>query len=97
MNATELWLPNREQDDNTLELKAEQCPLCDCFIIDGYVPKRGGASCRRFIVRFDLNGQAVCQNCDKELGPDQVRIKAMSLSPNGKQMIAEHLAERGKP
>ena len=95
MNVTELWFPDREQDDgDVLELKTEQCPLCDHHIVDGYIPKHGGASCRRFIVRYDLNGQAVCEQCDRELGPDQVRIKAMSLSPNGEEMIARYLAER---
>jgi hypothetical protein len=88
----ELWFPEQEPEDDIL--RVEQCPLCDHYIVDGYVPQHGGASCCRFVVRFDLGGQAICEQCDQELGPDQARIKVMSLSPDGDRMIAEYLTKR---
>ena len=79
--------------DALLELIGTKCPLCEHVIVDGEISRPGGSH-RRFIARWDLGG-AVCERCDRELGPDEVRLQAMRLSPNAEAMVAKYMEEWG--
>jgi len=70
-------------------LSTARCPLCGRVIVDGEISRPGGSH-RRFISRWDLGG-AVCEHCDRELGPDETRLQAMRLSPNAEEMVAKYL------
>lgn len=61
-------------------LDTVRCKLCDRYIFDTFESSYGSIipKYHHFIFRWDLT-EYVCCNCDRELGPDLLRVNAMKL------------------